>query len=239
MPGRDLTMVLKPMLARLAGAMAMATALLLPAPAVADVLLSGVPLSLPTGTSTAAEPLLAGAIIEDRTDAFSFAGASGTVSGSIQSRVLRAIDGTVDFYWRVFNDGSSSNDIGAFRLGEMYASEYRVNWRNDSSGDQAPNSAYRFTGVQSSAFNFTFTHLNDAGGFAGLGAGQSSYFMFLDTDATNYAYTGLMDVADTSHTHISGLFSTFAPVIEAVPEPASLWLVVLALVLLPMRRQRR
>ena len=224
---------------RLCGTLAVAAALAAPSLAQADVLLEGATVALLTGTSSAVEPHLAGAIVEDRTDAFSFSSTHGTVSGSIQSRVVRAVDGTVDFYWRVFSDAGSADDLGSFRLGQLFTSEYRVNWRNDGLGDKAPVNAHRFTGAMSGDINFNFQRLNDAGGLTGLGAGQSSYFMFLDTDATAYDFSGLMDVADMNHTHISGLFSTFAPTVGAVPEPGSPALAGLALGLLPLRRRRR
>ncbi|MBB2484002.1 hypothetical protein H5407_02055 [Mitsuaria sp. WAJ17] len=227
----------KPLVKHLGSALALAAALTAPSLAQADVLLEGATIALLTGTSAAAEPQLAGVIIEDRSDAFSFSSASGTVSGSIQSRVVRSIDGTVDFYWRVVSDAGSADDLGSFRLGQLFTSEYRVNWRNDGIGDVSPVNAHRFSGTMSGDINFNFQRLDTAGAMNGLGAGLSSYFMFLDTDATAYDFSGLMDVADMNHTHISSLFSTFAPTVGKVPEPGSLALAGLALGLLPLRRR--
>ncbi len=212
-------------------------ALAAPGLAHADLLLAGSSVAL-SGTTVAAEPQLAGVVLEDRTDGFSFAGAHGTVSGSIQSQVVRAIDGTLDFYWRVFSDANSSDDIGSFRLGEEHTTDYRVNWRSDGLGDVSASSAIRFAGAMSSYLNFNFNHFSATGAPAGLGADQSSYYMFLDTDATSYAYTGIMDVADMNQSHIANTMLTFAPTAAAVPEPGSLALVGLAFAALAVRRRR-
>lgn len=206
----------------------------------ADLLLEGATIALATGTTSAAEPALAGAVIEDRSDAFTMLTDLGPITGTIQSRVVRAVDGTVDFYWRVFSDINSADLIGAFRLGNEVTADYRVNWRSDGLGEVSPLSAHRFSGALSSAFNFNLGHIDTSGAPKGLGAGQSTYFMFLDTDAVDYAMTGLMDVANVPQTRLSNLLATFAPAYKAseVPEPGSLALVALAFAigLVPRRR---
>jgi len=51
-----------------------------------------------------------------------------------------------------------------------------------------------------------------------VGAGQSSYFFFLHTDATSYGDTAFFDLTATGQPGISASFDTYAP---AVPEAES------------------
>ncbi len=54
-----------------------------------------------SGTTVAARPELAGTVLEDKITEFTITGAGETLSGTIQNRVVRSIDGTLDFYWRI------------------------------------------------------------------------------------------------------------------------------------------
>jgi hypothetical protein len=129
----------------------------------AVALVPGVVSALP-GTSVAAEPPLAGLIIEDKMLDFSMTTGKGLVSGQVQSRVVRSsVDGTLDFYWRVLNDASSLDDVAFFRIGLFNAPEYNANFRIDGIGDRAPLSAFRFTGSQDSFVNFDFTTQTSTG----------------------------------------------------------------------------
>lgn len=214
------------------------SALLATGAARADLLLAGSTIPLLTGTTVALEPQLAGVVVDSRLDNFSFTGVNGMVAGSIQSRVVRAVDGTLDFYWQVTSSANSADDLGSLRFGNLFTSQYNVNWRSDSAGSRAPVSATRFSGALSSYFNFNFRYLDATGAPQGLDAGETSYAMFLDTDATAYDSSGLMDVTNRDQSRISTVFATFAPTAAAVSEPGGLAWVGLALASLAARRRR-
>lgn len=186
-----------------------------------------------TGTTSEADPHLAGVVVVDDVVDFSFSAYGGTVSGSVQSRVVRSdVDGTLDFYWRVINNEGSSGAITSFRLGNFITSLYDGNYRIDGIGEVAPDSALRF---ETPGVNFLFGNL----GGTTLGPGASSNFMFLDTNATNYARTALYDLTTLENGSISSLFSTFAPAPAQVPEPATCALLVGGMGLLALGRRRR
>jgi hypothetical protein len=194
--------------------------LMLAGAANAVVLPPGTTQPLP-GTTVAADPDLAGVVEVDETVPFSFAAYGGTVSGDVQVRVVRSgVDGTIDFYWRVFNDEESSGAIGSFRLGNFITDVYDADWRIDGLGSVAPISANRFSGAFDSFVNFNFGDL--------LAPGETSRFFFLDTTATSYARNIVWDLANVGHTQISGLFTGYGPS-ATVPEPGTAALIGIAL----------
>lgn len=109
------------------------------------------------GTTVAAKPQLAGVVQVDEVVPFSFAAYGGTVSGTVQVRVVQSdLDGTMDFYWRVFNDATSAGPIGSFRIGEFTDSFQNVNFRIDGLGEVNPIRAYRFSRAHDGFVNFLF-----------------------------------------------------------------------------------
>lgn len=181
------------------------------------------------GTTVAANPQLAGTVLEDDNVAFSFAAGGGTVTGHVQSRVVRSsVDGTLDFYWRVFNDDNSATSLTSFRLVNFFTSVYNGDYRTDGLGDVGPDNVLNFGG---GALNFRFDQTP-------VGPGQSSYFMFLDTQAVNYNRSALYDLTTPQNGQISALFSTFAPT-AFVPEPATYALLAGGVGMMALTRRRR
>lgn len=167
-----------------------------------------------TGTTVAARPELAGIVLEDVLTPYDFSGAGESVKGVVQNRVVRSsVDATLDFYWRIIPDSSSTGDIFAFRMGGFDAFALDADWRIDGLGNVAPHTARNFGG---GVVNFLFSD-------PGVGPTDSSRFFFLDTQATMYARSGEYDLLCAPSDCISELFTTFAPVVAPVPEPST-WL---------------
>lgn len=183
-----------------------------------------------TGTTSAARPELAGLVLADELTPFSFSGVTGTV----QNRVVRETGtGTLDFYWKVNVDASSTGTgVGAFRLIDFGYSDLKdADWRIDGLGTVAPTTGRLFnsTSYPTGAINFLFD--------GAVTAGSESRFFFLHTDATSFAKTATFDMLTAGSAQLSGAMSTYAP---AVPEPESLVLtaVGMAVVAGVMRRRR-
>ena len=186
------------------------------------------------GTTVAAEPQLAGLVLEDEITAFSFFDGTGIHSGTVQSRVVRSnIDGTLDFYWRVISSPGDGGNLGALRVGNFFAPEYNANYRIDGLGNVAPVAARLFGGADAGSVNFLFTSASGANNFT---PGSESNFMFLDTSATFYSKTGMFDLTGTGAGNISLSYATFAP---AIPEPATYAMFGVGLLALGLLRRRR
>jgi hypothetical protein len=182
------------------------------------------------GTTLAARPELLATVEADDVDSFSF-GALG-ITGTVQSRVVREkIAGTLDFYWRIKLDPTSTGGgVSAFRLADFgYASLTDADWRIDGLGSAAPYVGRLFNPATypEGAINFRFT---DPAVQPGDPASDSdgSRFFFLHTDATFFAKTAHFDLLSglSSSLNLSPLYSTYAP---AVPEPSSALLLGLGL----------
>jgi hypothetical protein len=195
--------------------------------AMAVIVAPGTTVALP-GTTSAADPGLAGDVLEDESFAFSLPATPGSqnlITGTVQQRVVReAASNTLDFYWRITE--LAGGTLGYLRVGRLVSEVYDADFRLDGLGDVGPGSLTRFTagmGGSTDDYAANFNFVSDA--FADtLSPGQSSYFMFLRTSATEYDRSGLIDIASTGTFTASELFATFAP---AVPEPG-MWALMLA-----------
>ncbi|MCP9439911.1 MAG: PEP-CTERM sorting domain-containing protein [Nitrospira sp.] len=158
---------------------------------------------------------MAGVIQVDELAPFSFDAYGGTVSGTVQVRVVQSnLDGTMDFYWRVFNDATSAGPIGSFRFGGFTDSFQNVNFAIDGLGEVDSISALRFSGAFDGYVNFDF---GDA-----LTPGSSSKFFFVDTNALSYTRTAFYDLTNIGQTQISQLYPMYAP--TPIPVPGALLL---------------
>ena len=185
------------------------------------------------GTTSALRPELGGLVLADLLIPYDFLGTGGEhLLGDIQNRVVRSsLDGTFDFYWRIRPDPASVGDITALRVGGFDGFALDGDYRLDGLGNVGPGIARNFGG---GFVNFIF---KERGVGDGVSPNESSYFFFLDTQATNFSRTGSYDLLCADSGCISPLSTTFAP---TVPEPSSIILLGAGgLALLAKARSRR
>ncbi|MHB8348598.1 MAG: hypothetical protein ACYDHM_15915, partial [Acidiferrobacterales bacterium] len=181
--------------------------------------------TLLSGTSAAAQPSLAGTVLQDVTVPFTLSlGGGSTVNGYVQDRVVReTVSGTLDFYYRLFNGidpcGCTLNSQGSIGVAARsgfsgYTTD--VNYRTDGLGTVAPSGASRTANGSTVLFGFMSNPIVP---------GETSLFSFVKTNATAYndLGTGTLIGFNTSGGFGQTQFSTFEPV-DPVPLPAALWL---------------
>ncbi len=170
------------------------------------------------GTTAADRLELAGAVIDENVQAFSY----GSVSGTVQSRVVReAVAGTLDFYWRIQVDRLALGEVTGFLLSNFaYDQLTDADWRLDGLGSSVPYAALLFNPVNAPTgiIDFVFGPAVKPGD-----ANSGSRFVFLHTTATDYAKSAVYVVGDPFSADASAFNTTFAPML--VPEPAS-WLLL-------------
>ena len=181
------------------------------------------------GTTVAARPELVGAVVADVSQPFSVPALN--IAGNVQSRVVReTVAGTLDFYWRVTVDQTSTGGgVAAFRLTDFgFSNITDGDWTQDSIGSSVPRTARVFnpTGFPTGSVNFLFSDPivlpgNPASNLNG------SHFFFLHTAATQYSMSATYDLIVGANQTLSPLFPTFAP--AQVPEPTATLLALLGL----------
>lgn len=137
---------------------------------------------------------LRGKVVADATTAFSYAGwltdysgntpvtVTGQVTGTVRSRVILAGDGTYDFYWQVTVDAASFLPVTLLNLTGLLPATYDANWRLDRRGNVPP-----ATVSQQDNGDVTWAFGQYVPPSTLIYPGQSSYFVFLDSQATAYA----------------------------------------------------
>ncbi|MCW7541942.1 PEP-CTERM sorting domain-containing protein [Aquabacterium sp. A7-Y] len=200
--------------------------------------------ALPGTTAGSGAGHRAGTVLEDETVRFSYLHWEDSqhtgmpAGGSIQSQVVRTEDGTLDFYWRITTDADSAGSADIFRLNNFYDAKYSydIDFIADGPGSVAPRHALMM-GEESSAWarrkigdiDFYFNPSD-------LSQGRSSYYFFIDTDATSYAKTATASLnPELIFMAGSGDYGVFAP----VPEPSSMALLAGGVGLLAWTARRR
>jgi hypothetical protein len=171
--------------------------------AAAEVLVPGGVVVGPPGTTAAAEPGLKGKLVENMVTRFSYSGSltdsstnppttfTGEVTGRVHTRVVRAADGTYDFYWQITVDRRSFLPVALVEITDLAPRTYNADWRTDGKGSVTP--AYV---AQQASGDITWAFGQYVPPSSLIYPGLASYFLMLDSDATAYAPATLTLVSD-------------------------------------------
>ena len=177
------------------------------------VVVDGGPAANLSGTTAAKRPELAGTVLQDMVRPFSInLTGGGKITGTVQDRVVREKKtGTLDFYYRITNDVTSTGTGPAGVNTPTIDTAVRrhfpagistdVDYRTDGRGQVAPSTASR--GGQT-AVGFVFT--------AAIGPGQQTRFFFVKTSATKFDGEGNLSITGGSEIGDMAVLSTFQPV---------------------------
>lgn len=145
-----------------------------------------------SGTTVGAQPYLAGTVVEDLLQPFSFTLPDGEViSGNVQDRVVQENGtGYLDFYFRIITDqdvqGDSMDVVRTnFAGGVLGVSGWPVDvdYRLDGLGISGPDEAKRSSNGADILFHFD-------GQTIGAGSSGSTRFTFIHTEYKKYVFAG-------------------------------------------------
>jgi len=200
----------------------------------------GVPLP---GTTSFAEPDLAGPIIADQLIPFTVVdNATGGIAltGTLQDRVVReTLTGHLDFYGRITitDFGNNLAAIDSIGKGSFAGFNLNANFRTDGLGVQGPNTASRSNDGSEIAWYFESPLRLGA-----LGGASESLFFFAQTDAQNFDSNGSARIV--AYSLLNGgidptvnLGGIYEPVL--IPEPTTLALGMIGATSFACRRFRK
>ena len=169
---------------------------------------------------------------------FTYSTTSGTNTGFIYSAVYDD-DGTLDFYYQIVNDPSSSTALARLTATDFAGFTTNSAYRTDGStltgtgfvdGTVAPQTSD--SNIDGSVIGFSF--YPPTGPPAEISPGETSYVLIISTNATSFE-AGNASIIDGG-TDTVAAFQPFSP--ASVPEPASLGLMGLGLIAVASVRRR-
>jgi hypothetical protein len=158
------------------------------------------------GTKLTDSPQLAGELVVDEIQPFSFMTPGGIVSGVLQQRVVNADDGTCDCYWRVQLTPGSAPTVRVNRLRIKQFSHPQPNLVADFRNDILPDGIGSTEAARSAGAGTTITFKFQPG----IGAGDVSQSVFLDTQIIRVRSIGQVQLR-TDNGAVSPNFVAYVP----------------------------